>query len=146
MTKNKNAYDYPHVGCYIDESAGSAGRLNKRVINFAENYGFEINEEVPDEEDEDYSEIISEICDDALIYLNELENRSFMYWVIEDNSLYLMASVENAKEDVGFVSSKTQDYPDDDYRGEWPHITDHGNATLYVRGEDGKDKEIWSVV
>ena len=54
-------------------------------------------------------------------------------------------SVESAKEDCGFVSSRDQDYPPADYRGEWLHVDDHGNATLYVRDEHG-DREIWSVV
>ena len=46
----------------------------------------------------------------------------------------------------GFVSSKSQDYPPDDYEGEWLHISDHGNCTLYVRDLNGKDKEIASCV
>ena len=51
------------------------------------------------------------------------------------------------REDVGFVSGQDgRDYPDDDYRGEWLSVSDHGNATLYVRGDDGQDKEIWGVV
>lgn len=63
--------------------------------------------------------------------------------------------VNSAREDVGFVSSKTQDEPDRNYRGEWLHVSDHGNATLYVRednstdafAKDGSvDREIWSVV
>lgn len=62
-------------------------------------------------------------------------------------------SVEQAREDVGFVSSKRQDEPDRDYRGEWLHISDHGNATLYSREDTGNDRgeafvdrELWSVV
>lgn len=51
-----------------------------------------------------------------------------------------------AEEFDGFVSSKAQNYPDADYRGEWLHVSDHGNVTLYVRGEDGEDSEVWSCV
>lgn len=53
--------------------------------------------------------------------------------------------IETARDSVEFVSSKDQDYPDDDFQGEWLHVSDHGNCTLYVR-ENGKDTEIWSVV
>ena len=96
---------------------------------------------------ENASERLSELGDSAVDFLNDLETRSFMYWTFEDNSLFLMANVEGAREDVGFVTGQDgKDYPDDDYRGEWLSVSDHGNATLYVRGEDGKDVEIWGVV
>lgn len=45
----------------------------------------------------------------------------------------------------GFKSSREQEYPDDDYQGEWLHVNDHGNVTLYVR-ENGQDFEVWSCV
>lgn len=61
------------------------------------------------------------------------------------------ANIEDAKESCEFVSSKSQDYPDDDFRGEWLHVNDHGNCTLYVRRDkaDGSgciDAEVWSCV
>lgn len=143
-SENTTKYNFPSVGCHIDESCGSADDCNERTIRFAESYGFKF-ESMPQREDVDGSQELSELADSAIDYLNTLETRSFMYWGFEDNSLYLMANIEGAKEDCDFVSSKTQDYPDDDYEGEWLHISDHGNATLYVR-EGGKDKEIWGVV
>lgn len=145
MTTTK--YDFPCVGCYVDESAGSADDCNRRTIEFAEDYGFDAGEwqEELSESDEDYSQSLSELADKAIDFLNEQETRSFMYWMFDDNSLFLCADIDGAKEDVGFVSSKDQNYPDDDYEGEWLHVSDHGNATLYVR-ENGKDREIWSVV
>lgn len=222
----KPQYDNPSIGCYVDESAGSADDCNRRTIEFAEAYGFKTDlpsgcfdgtrglclemtmdeaksaahqgeciedvialaqkpeianqldkigveairlavkesggwsaEELADDTAnrnrvvwmaagdirDNASEYLSEWADSAVEFLNNLETRSFMYWGFEDNSLFLLANVEGAREDVGFVSSKTQDYPDDDYEGEWLHVSDHGNATLYVR-ENGKDREIWSVV
>lgn len=87
-------------------------------------------------------------------YLNGLETRSFLYWGFEDNSLFLSPDVDSAREDVGFVSrsdiSEETDphdaaYPPACYEGEWLHVSDHGNATLYVR-QNGQDKEIWSCV
>ncbi len=78
------------------------------------------------------------------------------------------ADIEQAKEEVGFVSVKSHAdaqqlgietntdnsaFPPDDYRGEWLHVSDHGNATLYdrqsIHPEDVmsfRDVEIWSVV
>jgi hypothetical protein len=222
MTTTK--YGSPKVGCYIDESAGSADDCNRRTIEFAEDYGFEAKfsgcfdglrglslemslddaesasrkgecfedakalcetpaialqldkigaddirsavketggwsgDELSDDESnrvrvvwmaacdlkENASEQLSEIADDAVSFLNELETRSFMSWTFEDNSLFLLADVDSARDDVGFVSSKEQDCPADDYEGEWLHVSDPGNATLYVRAS-GKDREIWSL-
>lgn len=146
---NKNTqYDNPSVGCYIDESAGSAETCNERTIQFAQSYGFDDDSMLTFEsmDDDDKSQALSELADEAVDFLNNLEIRSFMHWTHEDNSLFLMADVDSAREDVEFVSSKTQDYPDDDFRGEWLHVSDHGNATLYCRGDDGKDTEVWGVV
>lgn len=54
-------------------------------------------------------------------------------------------SIDLAREDCEFVSSRKREYPADDFVGYWLHVSDHGNATLYERSE-GKDTEIWSVV
>lgn len=54
--------------------------------------------------------------------------------------------IESIKEEIDFVSSKREEYPPEDFRGEWLHVNDHGNCTLYVRGENGKDVEIWGLV
>lgn len=53
--------------------------------------------------------------------------------------------IHDVKEQVEFVSSREQEYPDDDFSGEWLHVNDHGNCTLYLR-ENGQDRELWSVV
>jgi hypothetical protein len=120
---------------------------------------------------ENASEQLSELADDAVNFLNDLETRSFLSWSFEDNSLFLLPDVDGAKEDVGFVShaddnwteecycereqdgfgkwkivSKDASYPASDYRGEWLHVNDHGNVTLFVRDSSGKDKEIWACV
>lgn len=139
-------------GCYIDESAGSADMLNERIIEFAHAWGFtgECPESPEDEDDmdacDDYSEALNETADDAVSWLNDQENRPYCCWTVDDNSLFLSVNVDDARDACEFVSSRTQDEPDDGYQGEWLHVNDHGNATLYVRGEDGQDKEIWGVV
>ena len=63
------------------------------------------------------------------------DGADFGYWV----------DVDEARESVDFVSSKEQGEPDADFEGEWLSVNERGNCTLYVRGEDGKDVEIWGV-
>lgn len=149
------AYDFPAIGCYVDENHGSADDCNRRTIKFAMAYGFTVDAtELIDCEPDDLSQTLSEISDDAVEFLNDLETRSFLYWTHEDNSLFLTANVESAREDCEFVSTAKQDEPTEDYRGEWLHINDHGNCTLYARGEradaDGNckvhDTEVWGIV
>jgi hypothetical protein len=53
---------------------------------------------------------------------------------------------EEIKEQVEFSSSESQEYPPADFRGEWLHVNERGNCTLYVREENGADREIWSLV
>lgn len=143
-------YNNPHVGCYVDESAGSADSCNERTIKFAQRYGFDDDgalEFESMESDDGTSEKLSEYADEAVDFLNEQETRSFMHWTHEENSLFLMADVDSAREEVEFVTGQDdKDYPDDDFRGEWLHVNCHGNATLYCRGDDGKNVEIWSLV
>lgn len=97
------------------------------------------------EESGEVSEIINETLFDALQLFapaygyfgaHEGDGSDFGYWV----------NIDDVKERVGFVSSREQDYPPDDYRGEWLHVNDHGNCTLYVRDEQGNDREIWAIV
>lgn len=146
----KPAFTKSDLGCIIDESHGSADECNARTIDFARDYGFDPGE-LPDEENEDYSQILSEAGDEAVDFLNDLERPSFCSFYFEDNSLYFLPSIEMAREDVGFVSGgedadpEDSDYPATDYEGEWLHVNDHGNCTLYVR-ENGNDTEIWSIV
>lgn len=142
------------IGIIFDRSCYSADTLNAKVVKYAIELGMESDNETrkllarQDYEvaREDDSETLSWLADEAIDYLNSLELPSFCSFYFEDNCLFLAPSIESASEDVGFQSSRKQEYPDDDYRGEWLHINDHGNATLYCRMEDGKDCEIWAVV
>jgi hypothetical protein len=131
------------IGCVIDGSASSSDYINERTIDFAKDFGFECED--IDENDEDYSQMLSEEGDNAISFLNSQDNLPYCYWYFEDNSLFFAPYIDNVKEDVGFVSSRETEYPDDDYEGEWLHVSDHGNATLYVR-TNGKDNEIWGIV
>lgn len=138
-------YNNPRPGIWLDCSCQSADDLNKRIIAFASDYGFTETVELSDDDLADLSEQLNEVADNAVDFLNGLEHRTGLYWTIDDNSLFLSADVDGARELVDFVSSRSQDYPPDDFTGEWLHVSDHGNATLYVR-ENGQDKEIWGIV
>lgn len=142
------------IGCWIDCSCNSADRLNERIIRGASDYGFAIDDDARkllaridyDVQREDDSELLSWIADEAVDFLNSLELPSYCAFTVDDNCLFLSPCVDNAREDVGFVSSRSEEYPESDYCGEWLHVNDHGNATLYCRDEAGNDVEIWSAV
>ncbi len=155
-----------HIGCVIDASCDSATSLNLQTIALAREYGAKLGR-LPAKRSEDYEQILSEMADSAVDHLNGLELPPFCSFSFEDNCLFLSPDVESAREDVGFVSRKEidettnpedSDYPAADYRGEWLHVSDHGNATLYVResvdpvsfvargGNPYTDREVWAVV
>ena len=142
-------YDYPAVGCYVDGGGRTVEELNLDIICIGEEHGF--NCVLPKDSDEDYLQILAEIADEAIDFLSECEDRTGMYWNLENSDLLLTVDVDDAKQmlenDDGFISSSKQDYPDNGYGGEWLHVSDYGNAILYYRNPtDGKDTEIWAVV
>lgn len=117
----------------------------------------------------DYSEALNECADECVDWLNMSDSLPYCCWTVEENSLFLSVNVDNAKDSAGFVSrgprswdetcfceydehgnidpgSKDPEHPAADFRGEWLHVNDHGNTTLYVRGENGQDREVWGVV
>lgn len=142
-------YDNPSIGCYFDGASGQQYN-DIRVLKLAMSYGWQDADAQAiidaDELTEEQQETLADVVWDAAEYLNSLETRSLVAWRWHDGDFGLYADVDMAKEDCEFVSSKTQEYPPEDYRGEWLHVSDHGNATLYVRGDNGQDKEVWGVV
>lgn len=153
MKASKPLYDKPSISCYLDHANYNVDELNRRIIRLAASYGridaqddALASKDLTDLTDDD-SETLNDGADAAIEWLNDQETRSFLYWGNEGeaNAFGLWPNVEGAKEDCGFVSSKRQEWPDSDYEGEWLHVSDHGNATLYVRTA-GKDVEIWSIV
>lgn len=152
----RNKYGKPSIGCYFDGLHGQTTN-DLRVIKLALGYGWDDDEaraihEAAPNLSEHQEEILTDCVADAETYLNDLETRPFMSWGWDDGNFGLWINVEGAKENCRFVSGgddanpDDSSYPADDYRGEWLHVSDHGNPTLYVRGDDGKDVEIWSVV
>jgi len=59
---------------------------------------------------------------------------------------YWPHDIESIKEDIDFSSSAEAEYPPTDFAGEWLHINERGNCTLYTRSEAGRDTELWSLV
>ena len=146
-TKSKaRQFDASFIGCVIDGSADSADYINGETIDFAATYAGFVPADLPDEDHEDYGQILSEDGDDAVFWLNEQDLLPYCSFYFEDNSLFYGPSIESAKEGVDFVSRVDREYPPDFFVGEWLHVSDHGNATLYVRNKAGEDKEIWGVV
>jgi hypothetical protein len=161
----KREYKNMPIGCYFDSTFGQTYN-DLRVLELALEFGWQNDEAldlVETEEDdltEDQREFLSEIVDEAIEYLNDQETRPFLFWQWENGDFGLYPDIEGAKEDCGFVSFRSlcdarsmgietdpedPSYPPDDYVGEWLHVSDHGNCTLYIR-EKGEDKEIWSLV
>lgn len=130
-----------HIGCVLDASCESALSLNLRTIALARTFGAKLGR-LPGKRSDDYAQVMSEMADSAVDHLNGLPLPLFCSFSFDDNCLFLSPSVESAREDCAFVSrertgDETDDndpaYPRADYRGEWLHVSDHGNATLYVR-------------
>lgn len=155
------AYGTPKQGCYFDHGNYTNEQLSRRIIELANSLGwFDDSDALKLAEfshngwlNDDGIECLNEASESAIEYLNGLESRTGMHWSNngEAGAFGLWADVESARDSVGFVSSKEQEYPDEDFRGEWLHVNDHGNCTLYIREErEGHslsvDREIWSLV
>lgn len=132
------------IGCVIDGSADSADYINERTIDFAKSYGFKTDGDLGRDDDEDYSQILSEEGDRAVSFLNDQELLPYCSFYFDDNSLFYAPSLESAKEDLPTFNDASE--LDFDGPGEWLHVNDHGNVTLYVRDDKGEDKEIWGIV
>jgi hypothetical protein len=120
-------------------------RLNN-LVGEAQDCFAENGEDIDESKRDVVDELINETLPDALCRFAPAygyfgahcgDGADFGYWAPD---------IEDLKEQLEFVSSKEQENPDSDFRGEWLHINDHGNCALYVRGEDGKDTELWSLV
>ena len=160
--KNQNM----QIGCYLDQGSRNNEELSLDVISLAESYGFDDGGELQDAQDNDENgeldpEVLESVENDAIQYLNDHElTPNFCYWGHdgEAGAFGLWPDVESAREQVEFVSRNKIDdttdpddseYPHPDFRGEWMHVNERGNATLYVREDKGTgyfDRELWSCV
>ncbi len=129
------------------ENFGERDRLNAIVESAWECFDESgDNLDVAKEESGEVDEMVNETLPDALqtfclpyFYFGSHpgDGADFGFWPID---------MDEVKEQVEFSSSKEQEYPDDDFRGEWLHINERGNCTLYVREDADTDKEVWALV
>lgn len=166
--KTATIYGRPSIGCYLEQSYCNACQHDGRTVRLAMDYGFAPdpeavkllarldNDVLSDERDD--AGALSELADEAADWLNEQETRPFLSWYNsgEAGAFGLWPDVDTAREDCGFVSGgpdsdpDDSDYPAADYRGEWLHVNERGNCTLYARedfpGRAFHDRELWAVV
>ncbi len=94
------------AGCYIDGSHMSSFDFSAAVIEFAHDFGFELdhdqffddvqgirNDTLPEDEIHDVMDAIDWTYEDALGYLND-NTREGLYWEVEDQSLYLVEDAD----------------------------------------------------
>lgn len=155
-TASAKPYGTPSIGCYLDQSYCNACEHDARTIRLAADYGYEIDDETRKllarcdcdvlSDDRDDAQTLSETADEACEFLNGLETRSYLYWGNngEAGAFGLWANVESAEEDCEKFADGSE--VPADFTGEWLQVSDHGNVSLYVRDESGKDSEVWGIV
>ena len=125
------------------ENFSERDRLNG-LVGEAQDCFAENGQEIAEDKEDLASELVNEILPDALSLFAPPygyfgahcgDGADFGYWP-ED--------IENIKEQLEFSSTKDQEYPDSDFSGEWLHINERGNCTLYTRN-NGNDHEIWAI-
>ena len=129
--------------CDID-SKRAIKDFSTDVDMFAENADEDGN--YSDEDQEEISYVVEEMMDALDEYAppymyfgaHQGDGSDFGFWLDHD-------SIETAVQDRELLSFD-DDYPDDWFKGEWLHVNDHGNMTLYYAVGNGEHKEIWSVV
>lgn len=167
MNATKNTYGQPSIGCYLDQGNRNSTDHDTATVRLAMDFGFE-----PDVDGlkllaradndclstgRDDAQCLSELADEAADWLNSQETRPYLYWANDGDAgaFGLWPNVDGAKEDGIWQSGdedadpEDSDYPAADFRGEWLHVSDHGNCTLYVRKDSAAgfaDVEVWSVV
>lgn len=125
------------------ENFGERDRLNN-LIGEAQDCFSEDGQTLRGSKEQDADELVNETLPDALSLFAPAyayfgthcgDGADFGFWPM---------GIEEIKSQVEFSSTKDQEYPEEDFTGEWLHVNERGNCTLYVR-ENGKDREIWGV-
>lgn len=145
------------------ENLSERDRLNK-LRGDAQDCFADDGETLTEDGEESGPEIVDELIDALQMFAPSFctfgahpgDGADFGFW----------PDVDAARDGVEFVSFKSHDaarragvetdkddtaYPSPTFRGEWLHVNDHGNATLYLRtGHPSAplftDRELWSVV
>lgn len=86
------------IGIIIDQSHGDAMTLDKRIIDMALEWGYELDEHFPydqgDLSDGDYADMLREYADESVDYMNNKIAGDGKYFIVDDNSLYLTDETE----------------------------------------------------
>lgn len=155
-------YNHPAIGCYLEQANRNPSDHNEATVRLAISLGYIPSNDdlavIDTESDADFSEhssgmdrseLLNEIADEAINWLNSQEDRSFLSWSNngEAGAFGLWPDIDSAKEECGYVG---EDTPADDFRGEWLQVNCHGNVTLYIREDHADlafwDTEIWAIV
>ncbi len=108
-----------------------------------------------DDDDSDAArEVLTDLADNYLSALAPPYCYFGNHWGDASDFGFWPIDIEEIKKQVEFVSSNEQGEPDQAFRGEWLHVNERGNCTLYFRGEradiDGNckihDTEVWALV
>lgn len=96
----------PELGVVLDSSHMSATDLDLRILAFAQGYGFRYVGTWPDgtrysPEDVEYAEVMRDLADSAVDWLNDFAAPEGAAYVVEDNSLYLWAVGDELGHGVG---------------------------------------------
>ena len=84
----------PELGVVLDSSYMSATDLDRRILAFAQGYGFRYVGTWPNGApyspgDAEYVEVLRDLADSAVDWLNDFAAPEGTAYVVEDNSLYL---------------------------------------------------------
>jgi hypothetical protein len=79
------------MGCLIDYSHGPATGLDRAILELAASLGYRYVSDWPDgtplsEDNDDYGMILSELADEAVAWMNDRLDDTFL--VVEDNSMF----------------------------------------------------------
>ncbi len=147
-------YGKPVLGCYLEHGSRTVLQLSIDICELAFGYGWEETQAKdlcaidPEELNDGDAELLSEFSEDAADWLNSQETRPFLYWANDGHAgaFGLWANYQDAIDGVEFRSTTEEQSPAADFRGLWLSISDHGNAELYLRDENGKDVSQWGIV
>ena len=153
---NDTKYDNPSTGCYFDEANGQTYN-DIRVLELAIAYGWDVAED--DETTliiqngeykltEHQKEILSDVVDDAIEYLNEVETRDYHYWAWYSGDFGLQIDFETAKEDNPCFDTFPEVGTDDGVETNMVFcvINDHGNMDCGYYDDKKEYQSIFSIV
>lgn len=99
----------PELGVVLDSSHMSATDLDRRILAFAQGYGFRYVGTWPNAHagfvprDAEYAEVLRDLADSAVDWLNDFAAPEGAAYVVEDNSLYLWPIEDELGQGISLV-------------------------------------------